>query len=105
MCVVSAVMDQWRPHFPSPNVTPNPYPWPPGGGTVPGRYPVVPKSYSQDDLQRLIDAFRDAVKSAKVLDEITGQPDCEDPEKAKLIERVAELEAQLEAIRSAASPG
>jgi hypothetical protein len=45
------------------------------------------------DLRKLIANYREAMKAAETVDRLTGQPDCEDPEKAKLKERVAELEA------------
>lgn len=45
-------------------------------------------------LQR-IDLFHSMVTDAKTFDAESGQPDCEDPEKAKLEERIAELEQEL----------
>lgn len=45
-------------------------------------------------LQR-IDLFHSMVTDAKTFDTESGQPDCEDPEKAKLEERIAELEQEL----------
>lgn len=42
-----------------------------------------------------IERFRELVADAKQFDIETNQPDCEDEEKAKLLERIAELEAQL----------
>lgn len=45
-------------------------------------------------LQR-IDLFHSMVTDARTFDVEAGQPDCEDPEKAKLEERIAELEKQL----------
>jgi len=47
-------------------------------------------------LRKLIDEFREAVEAAKKIDVLTKQPDCEDPEKAKLLDRVAELERRLD---------
>lgn len=47
------------------------------------------------DMQKLIDEFKKATEAAKVVDLATGQPDCADPEKAKLEERVAALEAKI----------
>jgi hypothetical protein len=55
-----------------------------------------------DDLRKLIAQFKEATAAAKKVDALTAQPDCEDPEKVKLQDRVKELEAQLEAIREAA---
>lgn len=54
-----------------------------------------------DELRKLIDEFKEAVAAARTVDRLTGQPDCADPEKAKLEQRVAELEAQLAAIKAA----
>lgn len=48
------------------------------------------------ELQKVIADFKEAVEAAKTIDRLTGQPDCEDPEKMKLIGRVAELERQIE---------
>ena len=50
-------------------------------------------------LQR-IDLFKNMVADAKTFDVEANQPDCEDPEKAKLLERIAELEKQLEERKS-----
>lgn len=43
-----------------------------------------------------IDLFRRMVVDARLFDVESGQPDCEDPEKAKLQSRIEELEKQLE---------
>lgn len=43
-----------------------------------------------------IDLFKRMVADAKVFDEESGQPDCEDPEKAKVTERIENLEKELE---------
>lgn len=42
-----------------------------------------------------IDLFQRMVADARLFDEESGQPDCEDPEKAKLEARIVELEEQL----------
>jgi hypothetical protein len=83
MCVVSMVYDYYRPR-----IEPY-YPWYPGSS--PTIYPQV------DEFQKLIEEFKEAIKAARRVDDLTGQPDCSDPEKAKLEERVAELERQLRA--------
>lgn len=93
MCNVSAVFDQWEPAFP--DYRQQVYPWNPAPV-----YPNAPKQYTPEDLQRLIDAFQKAVDAAKVFDVITGQPDCEDPDKAKLLDRIAELEERLTALEA-----
>ncbi len=43
-----------------------------------------------------IDLFKRMVADARLFDEESGQPDCEDPEKAKLENRIVELEEQLD---------
>jgi len=42
-----------------------------------------------------IELFYDMIIAARTFDVESGQPDCEDLDKAKLEERIAELEAQL----------
>lgn len=48
-----------------------------------------------ESLRALIADFRQAVAAAKIVDKLTDQPDCEDPEKKKLENRVAWLEEQV----------
>lgn len=43
-----------------------------------------------------IELFHSMVTVAKQFDEESGQPDCHDPEKAKVEERIAQLELQFE---------
>ncbi len=45
--------------------------------------------------QERIDLFRRMVEDARALDALSNQPDCEDPDKAKLEEHILELEQQL----------
>jgi hypothetical protein len=47
----------------------------------------------------LIKDFHKALAAAKIVDELTDQPDCHDPEKAILEDRVAKLEGELAAIK------
>jgi hypothetical protein len=42
-----------------------------------------------------IKLFYNMVADAKVFDIEANQPDCEDPEKSKLLERIVEIEEQL----------
>jgi hypothetical protein len=42
-----------------------------------------------------IELFQRMVEDAKTFDQESGQPDCEDPEKAKVTERITSLEKQL----------
>jgi hypothetical protein len=46
--------------------------------------------------QERIGLFHRMVSDAAIFDTLAGQPDCADPEKAKLEERIAELEKELE---------
>lgn len=99
MCVVSMVYDHFKHEFddwsglrtetivstPTINLTPS--------------FVVI----SQEEIasiRSLIQEFREAVTAAKVVDKLTNQPDCEDPEKKKLEDRVAELESRLTALES-----
>ncbi len=43
-----------------------------------------------------IDLFKRMVVDARLFDEESGQPDCEDPEKAKVTERIDNLEKELQ---------
>lgn len=100
MCVVSAVHDQYEPYIPLPKQ------WPivpaPSTGATPITKVIVNVDLQEqiDELKELIASFRKAVEAAEVFDRLTGQPDCVDPDKAKLVERVEALEkkiAELEA--------
>lgn len=95
MCVTSVIMDSYRPHIPNPNQT-TPYQWPQPAQTV--TTTRIVHEYDNTELRELIDSFRQALEAAEVLDRLTDQPDCVDPEKAKLIGRVNELERRLEAL-------
>jgi len=91
MCTVSMVFDHYNREFDKV--------WP----QYPLRSPLERTPIIQEDLsefRRLIDDFRQAVEAAKKVDRLTAQPDCTDPEKAKLEDRVRALEkriAELEA--------
>jgi len=43
-----------------------------------------------------IDLFRRMVADARLLDQESGQPDCEDPEKAKVESRINEIEKKID---------
>ena len=76
MCTTSAVLDAYRP-------------------IVDQRFAqFFPHDHSTEILEE-IRAFRRLYEAARAFDIKTGQPDCEDPEKAKLLKRVDELEARL----------
>ena len=87
MCTYSAVMDRWQPIFPP--VDPHPIPPMP---IVPWVLPPPPPNTTWPEL---IEKFRKEAEAARQHDIDTKQPDCEDPEKAKLVDRVAELERRL----------
>lgn len=83
MCVMSMVydsytvpFDKWKPYVAGPTFEPGP------SITAP----------EVAELRALIAEFREVLKAAKLVDKATGQPDCVDPAKAKLEERVAALE-------------
>lgn len=109
MCVVSMVFDHYRDKFP-PVWPSQPYqPWVnppinPPNGTPPVNPIIINPNLQQeiDELRQLINDFHEAIDAAKRVDELTDQPDCEDPDKARLTERVDELERKLERIASAA---
>lgn len=42
-----------------------------------------------------IDLFKRMVTDARLFDEESGQPDCEDPEKSKVNDRIEDLEKEL----------
>lgn len=97
MCIVSFVSDKYQPMFPTnpwnqqialpyitPQIEPEPFDW-----------SAFFKTTQLEELKTLIKEFKEALEHAKKLDILLKQPDCVDPEKAKLFERVKELEAQL----------
>lgn len=91
MCVYSMILDQFQPKFEpwiNPPIPTNPYPI--------GGVSVMPNA---DALRELLAAFAAAQAAAKIVDKAMDAPDCEDEEKLKLLERVAELEKALAASR------
>jgi hypothetical protein len=103
MCVVSMVFDHYEPRFP------RPYDSGTGGGLGDwlqqwqglNREPTVTPSLANEivEMRKLITEFRQAVEAAKRVDELTDQPDCLDPNKAALEDRVAEIERRLNEAR------
>lgn len=77
MCVYSMIIDRFQPDF------------------LPWAKPFVTPIKNPIDLQDLINRFKTGAEAAKVVDAALGAPDCEDPEKLKLLDRVAELEKAL----------
>lgn len=107
MCIVSMVHDHYGPRFPSPDRILWPSPVSPFVPPVdihpaPATAPLTLISAEEvAELRKLIAEFREAVAAAARLDVLTRQPDCVDPEKAKLEARVAELERRLDAMTAA----
>jgi hypothetical protein len=110
MCVVSNVSDFYGPKFPQPT-GPNFAPDIQGIGPLGPLNPFTITTVASDPalvrevarLGKLIEDFRKAMVAAELLDELMDQPNCVDPEKAKLVDRVNELEAKLRQIQQAAS--
>lgn len=90
------IYDHYKPLFPQ---------QPPQQPYQPGVTSPMPSMTEMMELRKLIDEFREAVKLAKQLDVVTRQPDCEDAEKKRLEERVAELEKQLDLVRELVGNG
>lgn len=82
MCAVSAVYDHHAPLFPQLVETGSPF----------DKWSSVVQSY---DLPAAIEQFKTDLEKAKAQDLADGAPDCFDPEKQKLEDRVAELERML----------
>lgn len=93
------VHDHFNPLIPHVPITPwiQPAPWPaPETPPFPHTRTVtvndVKVSVDLAALAQLLKEYREALEAAKKVDVLTGQPDCVDPQKAKLEDRVAELE-------------
>lgn len=93
MCVVSFVHDYYEDKIPkiepyTPYVPPTT-----GDGIVwPPKLTFSPPALDLRELNALIHEFKRLLENAREIDDKTGQPDCVDPEKAKLQDRIAELE-------------
>lgn len=88
MCVVSMVYDNFGDRL---------APWTTSGGAAIATPPSLAVEIAE--LRQVLNEFREALKAAKTVDRLTGQPDCVDPEKAKLEERVAALEKLIDGRR------
>jgi len=80
MCVVSMVYDHFKPEFDGWQIDAT-------KNILPAVAPVAPfvviSQVEISQLRSLIKEFKEAVSAAKVIDKLTNQPDCEDPEKKK----------------------
>jgi len=93
MCVVSMIMDHGGRRWPNP--APDAAPAVP---PIPAwQFPPPPSPFPSEQE---IKEFRDLLEQAKKIDKVTGQPDCEDPEKTDWMEemekRVSALEGKKE---------
>jgi hypothetical protein len=104
MCVYSMVMDHYKDRFaPWDTWTNPPIPYRPQVSPQPpedfkeqlDRLLNPKPSPEVEALRELIKEFREALAAAKLVDVLTDQPDCEDPVKAKLEDRVKALEKHL----------
>lgn len=120
MCVVSAVMDQGRQMWPDlglpgypigpgvPLMPVTPF-WPPGrppsdaSPNIRIFPPPAPLPAPRLPTLEEIDAFLKLYEEAKRFDAATKQPDCEDPEKIKLLEQIEALKSRLEALEKRAA--
>lgn len=101
MCTVSMVSehyeDAFRKYIPTWPQLPTPH--------IPEGAPAwVTEPTWVTELRAMIADFRKAMEAAKVVDALTKQPDCIDPEKAKLQEHVARLERVIDALTSQPKP-
>lgn len=108
MCIVSAVQDHYGERFREywsyfPPYTTTPGTGGPFGpiGPVIDPIPLIPTDPAKlyKDIDKLVEEYRRSLKSAEQLDKDMKQPDCEDPEKAKLTERVEDLERQIKELK------
>lgn len=96
MCVYSMVVDHFNPLIPHPDTLP----WFTRPTTLPAPgITVTPPAQAAtiEEIKTLLDAFRKSLEAAKVVDALTGQPDCEaaEADKAALLRRVEALEAAV----------
>lgn len=95
MCVVSAVTD-----YGMTKMWPNPVPYQPWVNPEPAN----PDGYFQrlnNEEVRKIREFLKLVDTARLVDMLSGQPDCPDPDK---VEWLAQLEARLAALEATIQP-
>lgn len=86
MCVMSMVHDHFEPFVPTVFDDATWAKW-------------LQPSVDIAELRKIVDEFKQAVAAAKELDVIMKKPDCVDPGKAKLQDRVDFLERKLQSIQ------
>lgn len=95
MCTFSMIVDELGPKIP--DIQPNP-------GWYPQSPPLSFTQYSPAQIEEWRKFFEESkakLAAAKAEDEAAGTPDCTDPAKAPILERLAEMERRLAAIEKA----
>lgn len=100
MCVYSAIFDHYGPRF-DPWIKPTvpSVPFEPINPQPPIDLSPFNIKSEIEELKKLIKEFKEAAEHAKKLDALMQKPDCEDPDKAKLLDRIAELEKAIAALK------
>lgn len=101
MCFVSMIMDEFN-KAPEWQLIPNQpigYPYITNPGNITSSFTQTLSKEDITKLEQLVKDFKEAVNIAQKLDILLKKPDCVDPEKHKLVQRVAELEEQLVKIK------
>lgn len=88
MCAVSAIMDIWKHQWEKD------YCWPPGPWHGEPPIPYYPSLPTKEEIED----FRRIYEKAKRFDKETGQPDCENKEKIRLLKELAEKLGVLDQI-------
>jgi SMC interacting uncharacterized protein involved in chromosome segregation len=93
MCVVSMVHDHYRQEFERLPL------WTTFITGVNQDHVIALKDAEITALKKQVEDYRVALEAAKTVDALTKQPDCADPEKAKLQRQVEILNARLDELR------
>lgn len=116
MCVMSVVHDHYNhefdrvlpPNWPFPLVPTQPAPQPQippqSSDSLSWLLTLLSKPEEMEKLRQLIADFKAAVEMAAKLDVMTKQPDCVDPEKAQLQNRIKLLEQTIARLQSERIP-
>lgn len=113
MCVMSAVMQEWdkivpkqweyptNREYPTNPYGTTPYTPPQTAPLVPGIHVSPTPPVDLENLKAILESFRMAQEAARIADEATGEKDCVDPVKAKLLDRVEALEKIVAELKEA----
>ena len=93
MCVMSMVLDHYTREWPNPSKhwKIDPIYWP----------EEIPSQPDPGEIKKTLDRinkFMDLIEKAKEIDNVTNQPDCEDPKKVEYLDEIKALKKQLEAL-------